>query len=149
VRYFSGHPSLTSFTRARPDKKNDNAHVEQKNGSHVRQPFGYDRLAEPQLLPLMNDLYAHEWSLYRNHFCPSMKLQEKHRINSKYVKKYDTPQTPYERVLAADQVTDAVKQRLQTVHQALNPFLLKQAIETKLRTIFKFVKVTSNVRQRI
>jgi hypothetical protein len=149
VRYFSGHPSLTSFTRSRPYKKNDNAHVEQKNWSHVRQLFGYDRLAEPQLLPLMNDLYAHEWSLYQNHCCPGMKLQEKHRINSKYVKKYDAPQTPYERVLASDQITDQAKQRLQTIHQSLNPFILKQAIEKKLRTIFKFVKVTSNVRQRI
>ena len=149
VRYFTGHPSLKSFTRSRPYKKNDNAHVEQKNWSHVRQLFGYDRFEEPQLLPLMNDLYTHEWSLYQNHFCPSMKLQEKHRINSKYVKKYDPPQTPYQRVLASDQITDAAKQRLRTTHQSLNPFILKQAIEKKLQTIFKLVKVTSNVRQRI
>lgn len=149
VRYFSEHPSLTSFTRARPYKKNDNAHVEQKNWSHVRQLFGYDRLEAKPLLPLMNDLYAHEWSLYQNHFCPTMKLQEKHRINSKYVKKNDAPQTPYQRVLASDQISDAAKQRLRTVHQSLNPFILKQAIEKKLRAIFKQVKVTSNVRQRI
>ena len=46
----------------------------------------------------MNDLYANEWSLYQNHFCPNMKLLKKKRINSKYYKKYDrTPHTPYDR----------------------------------------------------
>jgi hypothetical protein len=78
-----------------------------------------------------------------------MKLLEKERINSKYRKKYDTPQTPYHRVMASDQITDEAKERLKTVHQSLNPFILKKIIEKKLRVIFKHVKVTSNVRQRI
>jgi hypothetical protein len=149
VRYFTDHPSVTSFTRSRPYKKNDNAHVEQKNWSHVRQLFGYDRFEEREILPLMNDLYANEWSHYQNHFCPSMKLLEKKRINSKYLKKYDPPRTPYDRVLASDQITDEAKERLKMVHQSLNPFILKKTIEKKLRVIFKHVKVTSNVRQRI
>lgn len=149
VRYFTNHPSVTSFTRSRPYKKNDNAHVEQKNWSHVRQLFGYDRFEDRQILPLMNDLYAHEWSLYQNHFCPSMKLLEKKRINSKYFKKYDAPQTPYQRVLASDQIADEAKEHLKRDHQSLNPFILKKTIEKKLRVIFKHVKVTSNVRQRI
>ena len=149
VRYFTDHPSVTSFTRSRPYKKNDNAHVEQKNWSHVRQLFGYDRFEDRQILPLMNDLYSHEWSLYQNHFCPNMKLLEKHRINSKYYKKYDPPQTPYQRVLASEQITDEAKEQLKTVHQSLNPFILKKIIEKKLRVIFSYVKVTSNVRQRI
>ena len=149
MRYFTDHPSVTSFTRSRPYKKNDNAHVEQKNWSHVRQLFGYDRFEERQILPLMNDLYANEWSLYQNHFCPSMKLREKKRINSKYYKKYDPPRTPYDRVLASDHISDEVKERLKTVHQSLNPFILKRKIEKKLRVIFQYVKVTSNVRQRI
>jgi hypothetical protein len=149
LRYFTDHPSVTSFTRSRPYKKNDNAHVEQKNWSHVRQLFGYDRFEDRQILPLMNDLYANEWSLYQNHFCPSMKLLEKKRINSKYHKKYDTPRTPYDRVLASEHVSDKTKEHLQTVHESLNPFILKKNIEKKLRVIFKKVKVTSNVRQRI
>ena len=149
LRYFTNHPSVTSFTRSRPYKKNDNAHVEQKNWSHVRHLFGYDRFEDPDLVGLMNDLYANEWSLYQNHFIPSMKLLEKKRINSKYIKKYDTPRTPYDRVMALEHVTDAEKERLKTVHQALNPFILKRNIEKKLRVIFKKLKVTSNVRQRI
>ena len=149
LRYFTNHPSVTSFTRSRPYKKNDNAHVEQKNWSHVRQLFGYDRIEDPSLVALMNDLYANEWSLYQNHFIPSMKLLEKKRINSKYIKKYDVPQTPYHRVMASEHVSDEEKERLETVHTALNPFILKKNIEKKLRLIFKKVKVTSNVRQRI
>ena len=149
VRYFTDHPSVTSFTRSRPYKKNDNAHVEQKNWSHVRGLFGYDRFEEPSLVALMNDLYANEWSQYQNHFSPSMKLLEKQRINSKYYKKYDAPQTPYQRVMASDQIDDDTRGRLETVHQSLNPFILKKTIEKKLRLIFEHVKVTSNVRQRI
>ncbi len=149
VRYFTAHPSVTSFTRSRPYQKNDNAHVEQKNWSHVRQLFGYDRLEERLIVPMMNDLYTNEWSLYQNHFCPSMKLREKMRINSKYRKKYTAPQTPYDRVLASDQITDKAKEQLKMAHHSLNPFILKKIIEKKLRVIFKQVKVTSNVRQRI
>jgi hypothetical protein len=97
----------------------------------------------------MNDLYANEWSLYQNHFCPNMKLLKKKRINSKYYKKYDPPRTPYDRILASDHITDEAKERLKTVHQSLNPFILTRKIEKKLRVIFQYVKVTSNVRQRI
>ena len=149
IRYFTDRPKTVAFTRSRPYKKNDNAHVEQKNWSHVRQLFGYDRFEDKALLPLMNNLYTNEWSLYQNHFCPSMKLIEKQRINSKYRKKYDAPQTPFHRVLASDHVSNEIKEDLKAVHQSLNPFILKRNIEKKLRVIFKHVKVTSNVRQRI
>lgn len=149
VRYFTEHPSIKSFTRSRPYRKNDNAHVEQKNWSHVRQLFGYDRLDDQRLVDLMNDLYANEWSQYQNHFCPSMKLLEKHRVNSKYVKRYSKPRTPYQWIMESADVSEQTKQRLQTVHCQLNPFILKQRIEKKLKVIFQQVKVTSNVRQRL
>lgn len=93
--------------------------------------------------------HSNEWLLYQNHFCPAMKLLEKQRINSKYRKKYDAPKTPYHRVLASDHVPDEVKEHLKSVHQSLNPFILKKIIEKKLRVIFQYVKVTSNVRQRL
>jgi len=149
VRYFTDRPSPAQFTRSRPYRKNDNAHVEQKNWSHVRQLFGYDRFADPRIVPLMNDLYANEWSLYQNHFCASMKLVEKQRINSRYRKKYDNPQTPYHRVLASNDVSDEAKSKLRKLHSTLNPFILKQQIEQKLRVIFQYVSVTPNVRQRL
>jgi hypothetical protein len=68
-----------AFTRSRPYHKNDNAHVEQKNWTQVRQRLGWERLEDPQLVALINDLYRVEWSAYQNFFCPSMQLASKVR----------------------------------------------------------------------
>jgi hypothetical protein len=150
VRYFSEHkPRKIRFTRARPYKKNDNAHVEQKNWSHVRHLLGYDRLDNPILVELINHLYRNQWSLLQNHFGPTLKLIQKKRINSKYYKKYDKPKTPYQRLLDAEQVPEDSKNTLQKQHLSLDPFKLRQQIEQQLKVIFKLVLVTSNVRQRI
>ena len=149
LRFFTDRKPKIKFTRSRPYKKNDNAHVEQKNWSFVRQLLGYDRLDNPRLVDLINNLYSNEWSLYQNHFCPTFKLIEKTRINSKYKKKYESPKTPYQRLMDSDQITGPKKKQLQTCHLDLNPFILKQKIELKLKGIFKLVKVTTNVRQRI
>jgi len=97
---------------------------------------------------MINDLYANEWSLYQNHFCPTLKLVEKTRINSKYRKKYGKPKTPYQRIMESEGVNDQVKQQFKAVHLTLNPFMLKAEIDRKLKRIFQRVKVTSNVRQR-
>jgi hypothetical protein len=149
VGYFTKrHPKVT-FTRSRPYKKNDNAHVEQKNWSFVRQLLGYDRLDNPQLVELINSLYSNEWSQYQNHFCPTFKLLEKRKIASKYKRKYEYPQTPYQRLTNSIHIAPEKKSELQACHKDLNPFILKRKIEEKLKEIFKLVKVTNNVRQRI
>lgn len=149
IRYFADRKTPVQFTRSRAYHKNDNAHVEQKNWTHVRHLFGYDRFDKPELVELMNDLYQNEWSLYQNHFCPVMKLIEKKKINSRYYKRYDKPMTPYLRLLGSNYVSQDVKNKLRDQHKTLNPFELKRVIEQKLKKIFKLVSVTSNVRQRI
>ena len=149
VRYFTDHKPRVKFTRSRPYKKNDNAHVEQKNWSHVRQLLGYDRLDNPKLVELINDVYAKQWSRYQNHFCPTLKLADKKRINSKYYRKYETPKTPYQRLIESQHLSEESKCSLRKRHQSLDPFRLKQQIERQLKEIFRLVKVTSNVRQRI
>lgn len=149
MRYFAHRDKPVQFTRSRPYRKNDNAHVEQKNWTHVRHLFGYDRFEKPCLVDLMNDLYKNEWSLYQNHFCPTMKLVEKKKINSRYYKRYDTPKTPYQRLMESEYISQDVKDKLEKQHATLNPFELKRVIEQKLKHIFKFFTVTSNVRQRI
>lgn len=150
VRYFTERPEKpVPFTRSRPYHKNDNAHVEQKNWSHVRQLFGYDRFENRELVSLMNDLYANDWSAYQNHFCPTLKLLEKQRINSKYRKRYEPPKTPYQRLLESEHISAEAKQALRRAHESFDPFKLKRTIERKLRAIFKRVKVTTNVRQRL
>ena len=149
VRYFSDREKPVGLTRYRPYKKNDNAHVEQKNWAHPRHLLGYDRIENPALIPLINDLYANQWSLYQNHFCPSVKLKSKTRIRSRYRKTYDDPLTPYQRVMNSPDVSEEKKMQLMIIHTALNPFSLKDAIERKLKAIFKQVSVTSFVRLRL
>ena len=147
--YFNNRDKPVQFTRSRPYRKNDNAHVEQKNWTHVRQLFGYDRLDSKNIIYWMNDLYRTEWSLYQNFFIPSVKLISKERHGAKYKRRYDAPKTPYQRVLESEFVDDATKEKLRATYKSLNPFKLKAEIERKLTMIFKHVKVTSNVRQRI
>ena len=150
IRYFTENRSYpVQFTRSRPYRKNDNAHVEQKNWTHVRHLFGYDRFDDPLLINLMNDLYKNEWSLYQNHFVPVMKLINKIKVNSKYKRKYDKPKTPYQRILESPEITEETKINLKKIHAILNPFTLKLKIEEKLREIFKHVKVNENARTKI
>lgn len=148
-RYFTENNKKTAFTRSRPNKKNDNAYVEQKNWTQVRNLLGYDRLDDISILDAVNDLYSNEWSFYNNYFRPSLKLIEKIKINSKYTKKYDIPKTPYERVMNSDDISKEKKEKLKLIFNKLNPFELKKSIDSQLKAIFINIKVTSNVRQRI
>lgn len=134
-RYFAERKSPVNFSRSRPYKKDDNAHVEQKNWTHVRQLFGYDRIDKASLVAPMNEIYA-PWGLYQNHFSPARKLASKTRVNSRWVKTYDKPRTPYQRLLDCPHITDADKERLRAIHSELNPFHLKKEIEKKLRRLF-------------
>ena len=149
LRYFTEHKPKIKFTRSRPYKKNDNAHVEQKNWTHVRHLLGYDRLDNPKLVKLINNLYTRQWSLLQNHFCPTLKLLEKIRVNSKYYKKYETPQTPYQRLMLSEYISDDNKKTLKNTHQTLDPFKLKRQINRQLKVIFNMVTVTTNVRNHI
>ena len=143
-RYFTDRPARpVLFTRSRPYKKNDNAHVEQKNWTHVRQLLGYDRFNNSALVNLINDLYIKYWNPYNNFFCPSMKLISKVRINSKYVKKYDSPKTPYQRLIASEHISEDSKQSLTDTFLSLNPFTLKKNIESKLKIIFNTLRKSS------
>jgi len=134
-RYFAHRNDPIHFARSRPYKKDDNAHVEQKNWTHVRQLFGYDRIDRPELVPAMNEIYR-LWGLYQNHWAPARRLQSKTRINSRWLKKYDIPTTPYHRLLGSPHVAKQAKEDLTAVHKTLNPFHLKKEIEKKLRQLF-------------
>ena len=123
------------FTRSRPYKKNDNAHVEQKNHTHVRQLLGYARYDELKLLMLINDIYKNYWNPLQNYFYPAMKLKSKTRIGGRLRKNYDTPKTPYERVLECEKVEDHIKENLKLTIEHLNPIKLKEGLEKKLRLL--------------
>jgi hypothetical protein len=136
LRHFTHRNRPIQFTRSRAYHKDDNAHVEQKNWTHVRQWLGYQRLGSPAVVPLLNNLYTQEWRLFHNFFCPSMKLIAKERIGSKTIKHHDTPQTPYQRILSSPHVHPSVKLSLSQQLETLNPFVLRKTMEKKLKTIF-------------
>jgi len=134
-RHFTKRKEPIQFTRSRAYHNEDNAHVEQKNWTHVRQWIGYDRLDNPQTPPLLNDLYTQEWRLFHNFFCPSAKLLEKERLGSKTLKHHDSPKTPYQRILESPHISDQVKQTLSKQLESLNPFMLRKIMDEKLKKI--------------
>ena len=125
------------FTRGRPNKKNDNPHVEQKNWTHVRQIFGWDRHESQAAMTAMNDLYGNELRLFQNLFQPSFKLKEKRRIGSKVVRKYDKPKTPLRRVLESGEYNGVKMQKLKELAKSIDPFELSETIDRKLERIYR------------
>ena len=95
MRHFVQRRRPVKFTRSRACHSQDNAHIEQKNWTHVRQWIGYDRLDDPRVVPLLNDLYRTQWRLFHIFFVPSVKLIDKERIGSSTIKRHDLPKTPY------------------------------------------------------
>jgi hypothetical protein len=136
LRHFTEREQRVQFTRSRAYHKDDNAHVEQKNWTHVRQWLGYHRFDIPEIVPLLNTLYKTEWRLFHNFFCPSVKLIAKQRIASKTIKRYDNPKTPYQRVMDSPDIDPSIKQKLTKLFKTLNPFHLRKAMEDKLKKIF-------------
>lgn len=124
------------FTRSRPDRKNDNAYVEQKNYTHIRQWLGYRRYDTIKQRDLINDLYRKELRLFNNFFRPVMKIKSKEKINNSICKKkYDTAKTPYQRLLDCKQIPAKKKQELTELYLSLNPVRLKQKIDEKIKKI--------------
>jgi hypothetical protein len=136
MRHFAQRDRPVQFTRSRPYHKDDNAHAEQKNWTHVRQWLGYHRLDKKRVVSLMNDLYTKEWRLYHNFFMPSVKLLEKKLVDGKAVKRYDKPKTPYQRLLDSPHITASIKRSLKEQFETLNSFVLRKAIDRKLKAIF-------------
>ena len=135
--HLTGRKMKVPFTRSRACRKNDNAHCEQKNWTHVRLLFGHERFEHPELVPLMNDLYAQEWSQFTNHFKPTFKLLKRDKRGSRTVRIYEpTPRTPYQRLLDSPDIDEATKTQLRKQHAALDPFELKKNIERKLKNFF-------------
>ena len=124
------------FTRGRPYKKDDNAHIEQKNWTHVRKIFGYERYDSQPALQAMNDLYQNELRILQNLFLPSMKLLEKTRIGSKLKRRYDQPHTPLDRLLHCPQADPLKIQELKSLRDTTDPFALAKNIEQKLERIY-------------
>jgi hypothetical protein len=120
------------FTRGRPYKKDDNAHIEQKNWTHVRKLLGWQRYDSRQALRAINALYANELRVMMNWFQPSVKLKKKKRIGSRLVRQYTEAQAPLDRL-----PDSAALQLLKEQREQLNPFELAKRIEQQLTIIWE------------
>lgn len=139
IRHFQQRKQPVQFTRSRAYHKNDNAHVEGKNWTHIRQYLGYQRFDNMELVDMLNDLYQNEWNLYFNFFINSQKLISKQRVKSKIVKKYDHPKTPYQRIMESEHIPEQTKQQLTELKNTLNPFHLQKQMKLKIDNIIKMV----------
>jgi hypothetical protein len=92
--YWTQRERPVKFVRSRAYRKNDQCYVEQKNFTHVRELFGYDRIVGREMAERMNQIYRELWCPLHNFFLPTQKLLTKTRVGARYVKKYDLPRTP-------------------------------------------------------
>ena len=124
-----------NFTRSRPYKKDDNAHIEQKNWTNVRKILGWDRYRSEKSLKLINDLYRNELRLFMNLFMPSVKLIKTQRVGSRIKKYYDRPKTPYQRLIERYPGNEKLIEPGR-IREKINPFDLINVINDKLNKIY-------------
>jgi len=139
---FAKLASPLTRSRSRSYRKNDNAHVEQKNAVQVRQLFGYGRFEDPALIPLMNEICKAQ-ELLKNLFTPTMRLLSKERAGSKYIRKYEnTPKTPAQRLLESEVVPPESKRRIRRMIKENDICLLRDKINADLRKMAKILVAT-------
>ena len=135
LRWLQKRSRPVFMTRSRPNKKDDNAHVEQKNWTHIRQCFGYERHDNPEVVEPINALVKGAYGQLLNYFHASLKLESKEFIDGRLKRVYGEPQTPLARVLASAEVRPQTKRRLEQEKARLNPFALKQSVVRSLKAI--------------
>jgi hypothetical protein len=124
------------FTRGRPYRKNDQAYVEQKNGSVLRRYIGYDRYATRAAFVALGAVHE-VLRLYVNFFLPLRKLVSKERHGARVIKRFDRAQTPYRRLLASGVLTPERQAALSTEYERLNPIQLRAELSARLDTLWK------------
>lgn len=145
--YWQSRPAPVQYVRSRPYKKNDQCYVEQKNFTHVRQLFGYERITGREMCERMNQIYRETWCPLHNFFLPSQKLLRKTRIGARIVKQYDSPKTPYQRLLESADLSLGMKSALELRYQSLNPFDLRLRLEMELKDFFSLLREKATVEQ--
>lgn len=116
------------FTRSRPYRKNDNAHVEQRNRQFVREIVGYARYDTQEQVVWLNQVYA-ILDLYANFFLPTRRVTAKTRIGAKVRKKYDLASTPFERACAAGVIDALTEMQFRTWIRTQNPLALHRTLD--------------------
>lgn len=117
-----------TFTRCREYRKNDQAHVEEKNWSVVRRYTGYKRFEIQEQVDLLNKLYE-QLRFYFNFFQATLRLERKERVNGKVKRIYPKAKAPYQRVLEHKDIPEKNKEKLRKQYKTLNPAKLLRAIQ--------------------
>lgn len=136
------------FTRSRAYRKNDNCYVEQKNFTHVRELFGYERYDQEELVYIMNSIYKNYFNLLQNFFIPQLKSVEITRVGAKYVRKYDKPQTPYQRLMNSSDLSVYQKEVLKEKFESLNPIQLRRDLNDQMKRFKRFVDGKSDFKYK-
>lgn len=123
------------FTRSRAYKKNDQAHVEQKNGAVIRHWVGYDRYGSRAAYAALQEVYR-LLRLYVNSFQPVVKLVSKQRVGSRVRKQYDVAQTPYQRLCASGVLDTVTAAQLAREYEGLNPVRLRRDLDAALERLW-------------
>lgn len=132
------------LSRSRPNHKNDNMYVEERNGHAVRKFIGYTTFNCPEAAQALNAVYD-VLNLYLLHFVAVRRMIGKEKLQSRYKRTYErTAKTPYQRILEHPAVSEEAKTRLTAEHEQLNPLLLKQAIDSRLRKLYDAQKQRGN-----
>jgi len=124
-----------TFTRSRAARKNDSAHVEQKNGAVIRRWVGYDRYASKAAYAQFQRVYA-LLRLHVNFFQPVQKLVTKVRVGRRVRRVYDQAQTPYQRLLASEVLKPDAHEALEALYQRLNPLELRRQLDAALERLW-------------
>lgn len=125
-----------TFTRSRPYRKNDSAHVEQKNGAVVRRLVGHGRYMSAAAFLQMQRVYSLA-RLHANFFQPVRKLSEKHRQGARSIRFYDDAMTPYQRMLQSGKLAPARKVVLERLYLSLNPLQLSRQIDREAEKLLR------------
>jgi len=139
------------FTRGRPYKKDDNAHIEQKNWTHVRKLMGWLRYDTSEAVVAMNDLYSQDLRIMMNFFQPTIKIIRKERVGAKLCRKYDQPKTPWERLMIV-LGERSLSGELKVYHElwkTWDPFKISRKIDEKISKIHELANKSQSPRPLI
>lgn len=135
IRHFKQRDIIVPQTRSRAYQKNDNARVEQKNGSHVRALLGYERFDDPDCMEDLNEILMLH-SNWTNLFRPCMKLVSKVKEGHRYKKKYDRPMTPAQRIQAVPGLSDESSELIESMLATYDCYTLKCLVQAKTLKFF-------------
>jgi len=153
LRFWKSAVPGVRISRSRPFHKNDNRFVEQKNFTLVRAYLGYGRLDTVEQATLLDQLYDQMW-LYYNLFQPVLRVVEKSATTDadggwKIKRRYDRPQTPFQRLCATGTLAPDQRMRLEHLQEATNPRSLREQIYATLERLLALPNAQPNKRQNV